>query len=1128
VVAATGLCLTGLLATAGRGSASTDTPVSAPAVWPTPQQQTDRDDGFPIVPTVGLVTGSGTDPSALALVKRVFTSAGVTRFVTASDTEPMPDAPVVVWVGGPSENAASAGALSALGIAGPAGLPADGYVLGIGRDSNDHARVVLSGADLTGTFYAAETLRQLVVARAGRNWLPGVAIRDWPSTLIRGVIEGFYGPPWSTADRLSQFDFFAATKQNTYVYSPKDDPYLRAQWRQPYPADQLAVIKQLVDRATSDHVQFTYALSPGLSICYSSDADEQALVQKFQSLWDIGVRAFAIPLDDISYTTWNCTADQAKWGTGGAAAGEAQAYLLNRVQHDFIDTHPGAARLEMVPTEYYNVSDSPYKTAIRNDLDSKIIAEWTGVGVVPATITADQAQQAQQVLGHDILVWDNYPVNDYTTDRLLLGPYTGREAGMTDNVVGVTANPMIEAEPSKIAEFTSGDYLWNSGAYDAHAAWLAGISYLGKSAASALKVFAENNYSSILNSQESPPLTPLIDAFWKAYDSAGDLSTTGHALGAYFDAMAATPDQLSRGMDDPAFTTEAAPWIDKLGLYGQAGRTAVDMLTAQRAGDGATAWKDRLALESLRNQLGAIPQTVAPGVMDPFLTRADDASNRWLGASGGVTPMTSMGTYDSDVAANMVDHDQSTFYWSNQPPNPGDYVGVDLGSVQTISNIDVTMSKPTSPDDYIHQGVLEYSTDGSSWTTVSTVSNQTHVTAALPAGTSARYVRLRAAGTQSNWVVVDEFGVTTASSTSVTGTPAAASGSTLQAAADGNAATAYVAATAPTQGDSLQVAFSKARPLDAVAVLQDPSAPAHGDVQVRDTSGNWHSVGSLTGGYTQLPATGTTADAVRIVWAGGTVAPKVYEVVPWDADTPPANVSIKPATLDVEAGGDAATATVALAADRVQDVNGTLTVAAPTGWTVQPRSSGTTVYRGTDQSIALSIRVPAGTTAKGYQIPITFTASGATSSATLTVNVHPRTSSTNVATSGTATASCVEGDGAYPQFDPKYAIDADMTTRWSSCYDDGAWWQVQLPSAATIGKVVLHWETAYGKDYEIQTSADGTTWTTAATVTNGDGGTDVVYLDSTPTARYIRMQGVHRATQYGYSLYEFEAYPVAS
>ena len=136
-------------------------------------------------------------------------------------------------------------------------------------------------------------------------------MRDWPDQALRGTIEGFYGTPWSDAQRLAQMDFYGAHKMNTYVYSPKNDPYLRDQWRDPYPAAQLQVLQTLVQRATADHVNFTYALSPGLSICYSSAADEQALVAKFQSLWNIGVRSFSIPLDDISYTHWNCAADQA-------------------------------------------------------------------------------------------------------------------------------------------------------------------------------------------------------------------------------------------------------------------------------------------------------------------------------------------------------------------------------------------------------------------------------------------------------------------------------------------------------------------------------------------------------------------------------------------------------------------------------------------------------------------------------------------------------------------------------------------------------------------------------------------------------------------------------------------------
>jgi hyaluronoglucosaminidase len=229
----------------------------------------------------------------------------------------------------------------------------------------------------------------------------------------------------------------------------------------------------------------------------------------------------------------------------------------------------------------------------------------------------------------------------------------------------------------------------------------------------------------------------------------------------------------------------------------------------------------------------------------------------------------------------------------------------------------------------------------------------------------------------------------------------------------------------------------------------------------------------------------------------------------------------------VEAGGDPAETTVSLGAERPGDVSGTLQVDAPAGWQVEPRQQDLTVYRGSGRDVDVRVQVPAGTTAQEYDVPVTFTADGQTVSTTLTVAVHPKAGDTNLATGGTAEASCVEGDGAYPQFDPKYAIDGDSSTRWSSCYDDGAWLQVHLPQSAQLGKVVLHWEASYGEAYEIQTSSDGTDWTTAATVTGGDGGTDTVYLDGTPTATYVRMQGVKRALSYGFSLYELEVYPLA-
>ncbi|MFJ6797093.1 discoidin domain-containing protein [Streptomyces sp. NPDC091268] len=102
------------------------------------------------------------------------------------------------------------------------------------------------------------------------------------------------------------------------------------------------------------------------------------------------------------------------------------------------------------------------------------------------------------------------------------------------------------------------------------------------------------------------------------------------------------------------------------------------------------------------------------------------------------------------------------------------------------------------------------------------------------------------------------------------------------------------------------------------------------------------------------------------------------------------------------------------------------------------------------------------------------------------------------------------------------AVDGDNGSRWSSASSDAQWLQVDLGAAAELGKVVLRWEAAYAKAYRIELSTDGTTWTTAYSTTTGAGGIETVNI--TGTARYVRMQGVTRATGYGYSLWEFQVF----
>jgi hyaluronoglucosaminidase len=607
-------------------AAASPAPPTSPAtstasrVWPAPQHLDTSGRRLTVPRRVVEVVGPGTDRSARRVVEAALRAAGADRIVTVPSGERLPAAALTVYVGGPRENPATKGALRRLGVKSPAGLPPEGYVLASGRRSG-RALLALSGTDTSGTFYAAQTLRQLL--RGPR--LPEVTVRDWPAARLRGVVEGFYGTPWTHVERLDHLDFQGRTKQNVYVYSPKDDPYLRERWRDAYPAAGLGRLRELVERAAADHVRFTYALSPGLSVCYSSDDDIAALVRKFASLYDIGVRSFAVPLDDISYTRWNCPADEEKFGSGGGAAGAAQSHLLNEVWARFSAGRADLEPLEMVPTEYSDLADTPYRKALRERLDRDVVVEWTGVGVIAPKITTAQLRQAREAYGHPILIWDNYPVNDYVTSRLLLGPVTGREAGVAREAVGVTANPMVQAEASRLALFTSAAYLWNPDSYDPHTAFLASVRDLagpGTGAAKWLRIFAENNRSSDLDATEAPTLTALVAAFRTAYEEDSGLDRATAALRAYFADMAATPAQLRGRLPRPGFLRETSPWLDKLGSYGTAGLTAVDLLLAGKRGDAeavATSWKK---LRGERKALDAVPQQVSPGVMDQFLYTA--------------------------------------------------------------------------------------------------------------------------------------------------------------------------------------------------------------------------------------------------------------------------------------------------------------------------------------------------------------------------------------------------------------------------------------------------------------------------------------------------------------------------
>ncbi|MFG2042429.1 discoidin domain-containing protein [Dactylosporangium sp. NPDC048998] len=128
----------------------------------------------------------------------------------------------------------------------------------------------------------------------------------------------------------------------------------------------------------------------------------------------------------------------------------------------------------------------------------------------------------------------------------------------------------------------------------------------------------------------------------------------------------------------------------------------------------------------------------------------------------------------------------------------------------------------------------------------------------------------------------------------------------------------------------------------------------------------------------------------------------------------------------------------------------------------------------------------------------------------------------NAALNRTATASSTENAGT----PASSAVDGNAGTRWSSAFSDPQWIQVDLGASAQVCQVVLQWETAYATAFQIQLSADGTNWTSAYSTTSGAGGTQTINVSG--SARYVRMYGTARATQYGYSLWEFEVHVIGT
>jgi hypothetical protein len=666
----------------------------APVISPTPQSVEVGRGSFPLSPRVGIVAGDDADPAALALVEKILAEAGARPTVTRERDSL--DTPVLVHVGGPAETPGAAEALDQLGVEGPARLPAQGYVLAAGIGQDGRKRIVLAGKDATGTFYAAQTLRQVIDQGPGRPRIPALTVRDWPGFGFRGGMESYYGPQWSQADRLAQVDFLAAHKMDTFFYGPAGDPRTGALWDSPYDREELGRMAEVVARAQAQHVNVIYRVSPeapmqpSAGICHADQADRESLVARFEQLWTIGIRQFTIAWDDVA-GGFTCDLDHETYGGDPSPLAAAQADVVNHVQRHFIDTHEGAMPLLTVPTEYWGNSSTTYRSRFDELLTRAADIYWSGPDVVARSISLADVEAAQAAFpNHDLVVWDNYPVNDMSPTRLFMGPVSQRGGDIGDRVLGITFNEMPEQAPSQLVLFTEADYAWNPVAYEPDTSWDRALRELGGEVHSALRTFAENNHSTFLDGRESLTLAPLLAGFRDAYTSFGPVASAAVPLRAELDRMTQAPATLRGGLDDPLFLAQTSPWLDKLGLYGEAGRSAVDLLQDQVHGDLGGAWAARLEFDRRRGELATIPQVVAANVMDPFLDLARAESDGWFGARWQRSVADVTGSPEPAAGSSLgaaADGDVSTAYRAASATDAGDALTLTLAEARPVEDV---------------------------------------------------------------------------------------------------------------------------------------------------------------------------------------------------------------------------------------------------------------------------------------------------------------------------------------------------------------------------------------------------------------------------------------------------------
>lgn len=598
-------------------------------------------------------------------------------------------------------------------------------------------------------FYAAQTLRQLVKREDGNLNIPICTIKDYPDVLFRGTVEGFYGQPWSHADRIEQIRFYGKIKLNTYIYGPKDDPYHSSpNWREPYPAEEAQHIKELTKEAAHNKVNFVWAIHPGKDIQWNK-TDSLNILDKFQRMYDLGVRSFAVFFDDIS---------------GEGARPEKQAGLLNYIHDEFISKKSDVQPLIMCPTEYNRSwARTNYLDILGAQLNPEIQIMWTGDRVV-ADITKEGVEWVNKRIRRPAYIWWNFPVSDYCQDHLLMGESYGLDTNAAGTMSGFVSNPMEYAEASKVAIFGVGMYTWNIENYNPNEAWKNACDFIMPESAIAFRTFCEHNCDPGPNGhqyrrQESvnyiTPIRTLIDGYKKNTFP----EKSANILGTMFAQITSAPSMIYSQSPNKRLIEQINPWLVQFEFLGKTGTSALHMAHAWYEKDRAYTWQRYLETSALLDSMRLINRTlnqkaqpkgvkVGSRVIYPFILELYHQTGRNLLSTEG-RPASEVKVSEPVVCTNIDQLKNQPLSFEDNTAGfvpllevvkvqPGQFFGIGWEKQKEAESFIFYLPRSNKPG-----RVFEWSVDGQVWKKIDGVSETSSRDTIRNINPDARFLRMR-------------------------------------------------------------------------------------------------------------------------------------------------------------------------------------------------------------------------------------------------------------------------------------------------------------------------------------------------------------------------------------------------